>query len=501
MTQKYFKYALLVGNITAFVTTALLLIYVCITLYIAGCSPFTSHDLLLFLGILAITLFGGTFLVLRMNMKSLVLSARLDESTKRENEIQGKNRLLESEIAERRRVEDALMDSEERFRGIFENIHDIYYRADADDNLVMLSPSSTKLLGYDSTEELIGRPLRSFWFRPEERERFMMTLAENGSVNDYELALMKKDGTPFYVSTSSYFYYDSSGNRLGTEGICRDIADRKRAAEELRRAHDLLKGYSDKLEEEVYKRTREAHEAQLEAESANRAKSAFLTNMSHELKTPLTAVIGFSQAMLDSLCGPLSTKQAEYLDYIFRSGKHLHRLIDDILEMSTIEAGKMELDVGEFSVKDLIADSLLMFREKAKRHDVAVTSDIEEGLENIAADALKVKQVLCNLLSNALKFTPDGRKIHVRAESRSGGDFVEFSVQDSGIGISSEDQSRLFQPFTQLDSSYTKRYEGTGLGLSLCRKIVELHGGNIRFESEPGKGSTFYFTIPRNIRP
>ena len=248
------------------------------------------------------------------------------------------------------------------------------------------------------------------------------------------------------------------------------------------------------------KRTREAQEAQLQAESANRAKSEFLANMSHELRTPLNAVIGFSDAMIEGLCEPLSSKQSEYIDYINKGGKHLQGLIDDILDLSNIEAGKMELDISEFLLKDLVDSSILFFEEKTTCHGLKVTYKIEDGMESMTADAVKVRKVLCNLLSNAIKFTSDGGNVHIAAVLRDNGKFVEFSVEDSGLGISPTEQEKIFQPFTQLDSTYAKKHEGTGLGLSLCRKIVELHGGNIRVRSETGKGSFFYFTIPRLTR-
>ena len=420
------------------------------------------------------------------------------QAENKENRIHEKNVQLEAEIAERRRAEEALRDSEQRFRGIIENIRDIYYRADAEGNLIMISPSALKLLGYDSVEELIGRPLMSFWFYPEQRQQFLDLLESKGAVQDYETTIRRKDGSPLEVSANSYFYFDQAGKRLGTEGIIRDITRRKRVEEQLRNAHEMLMGYSVRLEQEVQERTKAALEAQQLAESANRAKSEFLTNMNHELKTPLNAVIGFSEAMLEGLSGQLTGRQAEYLDYIYRGGKHLQRLIDDILDLSRMEAGKMELEISEFLIKDIIDSSVFMFEEKAKRHALKLTSQVEHGIESINADPLMVKQILRNIISNAIKFTPVGGSIHVAAELHDNGEAVEFSVRDTGIGIAPEDQSKLFQPFTQIDSSYTKKYEGTGLGLCLCKQIVELHGGSIGVESEQGKGSTFYFTIPRH---
>ncbi len=275
------------------------------------------------------------------------------------------------------------------------------------------------------------------------------------------------------------------------------------------------------LNSELQQRRVEAEEAKLQADSASRAKSDFLANMSHELRTPLNAIIGFSEVMESGIAGPLNEKQKEYLGDVVESGKHLLSLINDILDLSKIEAGKMELDLSEFNLKELINGSLLMFKEKAMKHNIKVSSEIEEGIKTIIADARKIKQVLFNLLSNAMKFTPDGGSVSVKArlvnseqylvDSKrlftddysltTDRDFIEIVVEDTGIGISPEDQKRLFQPFQQLEAALTKKVAGTGLGLNLCKKFVELHGGKIRVESEAGKGSKFIFVIPSKAKP
>ncbi len=232
------------------------------------------------------------------------------------------------------------------------------------------------------------------------------------------------------------------------------------------------------------------------AEEANRAKSEFLANMSHELRTPLNAIIGFSEMMLEGLSDPLTAQQEDFVKDINSSGKHLLDLINDILDLSKIEAGKMELVLDGMSVKGLIDSCEGLFKEKAFEHEMKITYTISDGPESIIADGARLKQVLFNLIDNAIKFTPDGGKIDVLVSATTDNKCLLFSVKDSGIGISAEHQKLLFQPFKQLDSSYNKRYEGTGLGLNLCKKIVQLHGGRIWVESEQGKGSRFSFTIP-----
>jgi signal transduction histidine kinase len=250
------------------------------------------------------------------------------------------------------------------------------------------------------------------------------------------------------------------------------------------------------LNNELEMRKVEAEGARFMAESANRAKSEFLANMSHELRTPLNAIIGFSELMFSGMAGHMNEKQREYMGDIFKSGKHLLSLINDILDLSKIEAGKMEIETGRFDIKGLVEGSLMMFKEKAIKHDIYIKTGVEEGMGEITADGRKIKQVLINLLSNALKFTPDGGKVTVKAKRQ--GDYAEISVEDTGVGISAGDRQKLFMPFQQLGDTLTKNHQGTGLGLSLCKRLVEMHGGTIWVESEPGRGSRFAFTLPIN---
>ena len=227
---------------------------------------------------------------------------------------------------------------------------------------------------------------------------------------------------------------------------------------------------------------------------ASQHKSEFLANMSHELRTPLNAVIGFSEVLQEKLFGELNEKQDEYVDDILTSGRHLLSLINDILDLSKVEAGRMELEVTTFYLPDAIDNALLLIRERANRHAIKLDRVIDDRLGDYSGDERKVKQVLLNLLSNAVKFTPEGGQIKV--EARQGEESVIVSVIDTGIGIAKEDQEAIFEEFRQASGSYAQKREGTGLGLTLTRKFVEMHGGKIWVESELGKGSTFTFTLP-----
>jgi GAF domain-containing protein len=239
---------------------------------------------------------------------------------------------------------------------------------------------------------------------------------------------------------------------------------------------------------------REIEDKSRQIEAANQHKSEFLANMSHELRTPLNAIIGFSEVLSERLFGELNEKQAEYTDDILSSGRHLLSLINEILDLSKVEAGRMELEMATFDLPLAIDNARTFVRERATRHGITLDVTIDERLGDFVGDERKIKQILLNLLSNAVKFTPEGGRIGINA--RPVDHSVEISVTDTGIGIASEDQPKIFEEFRQVGSDYAHKVEGTGLGLTLAKKFVELHGGRIWVESEVGKGSTFVFTLP-----
>ncbi len=283
------------------------------------------------------------------------------------------------------------------------------------------------------------------------------------------------------------------------------------------------KGVEDrqaKLEEEK----RNLQIAKRAAEQASIAKSEFLANMSHELRTPLNHIIGFTELVVDKAAGDLTPQQEEYLGDVLSSSRHLLSLINDILDLSKVEAGKMELHLSEVNLRGILENSLVMFKEKALKHGLRISTDLDGIPKEIQADERKLKQIVYNLLSNAVKFTPDGGtillsarpllyrnqgwvtpnggRVEVPCHPAGAGDWVQIMVRDTGIGLKKEDWERIFVPFEQADNSATRKYQGSGLGLSLTKNFVELHGGWIWAKSDgEGRGSTFSFLIPVSPAP
>jgi signal transduction histidine kinase len=239
---------------------------------------------------------------------------------------------------------------------------------------------------------------------------------------------------------------------------------------------------------------RESEEKSRQLEVGSRHKSEFLANMSHELRAPLSAVIGYTEMLLERMFGELTGKQAQYLESILASSRHQLSLINDILDLSKVEAGRLELDLSTFHLPDVLDYALTLVRGPAARYGVALSLEVDQAVGAVTADERKVTQILLNLLSNALKFTPQGGQVAVKAVHADA--MVEVAVRDTGVGIAPADQAIIFEEFRQARGDDTRRHEGTGLGLTLARKFVLLHGGSIGVHSVPGNGSTFTFTLP-----
>jgi signal transduction histidine kinase len=287
--------------------------------------------------------------------------------------------------------------------------------------------------------------------------------------------------------------FDAGGNCTQLIGTVHDITERKRAEEELR-------AIQASLELRVIERTAELAAAKDRAESADRVKSAFLATMSHELRTPLNSIIGFTGLLLQGLAGPLNAEQAKQLGMVKKSGHHLLALINDVLDISKIEAGQVEIANVPFDLPESIQKVLLTMKPLANKKQLPLIAQIAPDVRQITSDRRRIEQILLNLLSNAIKFTERG-EVTLTAEITPGAHHVphpavRISVADTGIGIKRENLDKLFQPFRQLDTGLTRQHEGTGLGLAICKRLVERLGGTITVESEWGKGSTFECVLP-----
>ncbi len=344
---------------------------------------------------------------------------------------------------------------------------------DVDGRIEYVNPKFSETTGY-TPEEVYGRNPRLLKAgdQPESFYRGLWETILSGGEWRGEFCNKKKDGELYWELASISPIRGEHGGITHFVAIKEDITERKHAAWELEQA------------------TRDA-------EAANQAKSEFLANMSHELRTPLNAVIGFSEVLQDGTFGELNDRQQRYVGNILDSGRHLLALINDILDLSKVEAGKMELQLGDVDVSRTLFESLVFVQESAQRHRIHLQTTLSDDVNasTVRADERKLKQILYNLLSNAVKFTADGGTVEIAGELRD--EELRIRVSDSGIGIAPEHLQRVFDEFEQIDSSYAKPQQGTGLGLALTRRMVELHGGRIWAESEgEGKGSAFTFTIP-----
>lgn len=339
--------------------------------------------------------------------------------------------------------------------------------------LIELVSDGIRNLGYHPKELTSGHIWYQDIVHPEDRERVQNELKGKieESENDFqqEYRILTKSGEVRWVDERTLIKRNSKGNILSLQGIIFDITGSKEAESAL-------------------------VEAKMMAESANRTKSQFLANMSHELRTPLNSIIGFSDILASELFAELDQKQKQYASNINRSGRHLLNIINDILDISKIEAGKMDMNTETFRISELLLELMQIMEPLAKHKDIRLFTAAQGPDCEIHADKLKIRQVMYNLLSNAIKFTPLGGSVEVIMDCNA--NEMSVSVKDNGIGISDLQQKELFKPFKQLDPDINRAYEGTGLGLVLVKKFVEMHGGRVWVQSSPGKGSVFTFVIP-----
>ncbi len=381
------------------------------------------------------------------------------------------------------------MHLEQRFRELLEAAPDAIMQVDAEGRIILLNRVTEDMFGY-TRDELLGQPVEVLI--PQElhgrhaghRAQYQRNPMTRSMGSGLTLEGVRKDGSRFPVEISLSPSATEEGFRV--TAIIRDTTERRMAEDRLRKVREE---YTQRLAET----NAELEMTNRELERANRLKTDFLASMSHELRTPLHTIIGFSELLAEELEGPLNPKQQRFVQHIHKDSLHLLELINDVLDISKIEADRLELRPETFDLTALVAESLATIRSlaEAKSHTLETALDVPTAVE---ADRLRIKQVLVNLLSNAIKFTPEGGKI--RVEARVQEPFLVVSVADTGIGIPNEEQDFIFDKFHQVGATTKGVREGTGLGLAITKHLVEQHGGTIRVESRPRHGSTFLFTLP-----
>jgi PAS domain S-box-containing protein len=377
-----------------------------------------------------------------------------------------------------KQVVAALRESQEKLRQMFESVTDAISVIDLNGIITEVNQRTVEMHGFASRDELLGRSAFEL-VAPRDYERVatnMRRAIKEGTVRGMEYTLLRADGSEFPGELSTSILKDAAGNWIGHITIARDITERKRMEQEIQNMNEHLKLQNKELEK------------------ASRAKSDFLARMSHELRTPLNVVMGFAELMLDQVPGEVNEEQRHCLDDILTSSRDLLGLINEVLDLSKVEAGKVKFRRRNIALPEVVKSVTSAMMAVLSQRKQSLDVDLDDGLPLVQADEARLRQVLFNLLSNASNFTPNRGKIRIETSGKDG--WCQVSVSDNGIGIKEGDLKQIFDPFYQADSSMTREKKGTGLGLTLVKEIVEMHGGQIWVESKYGKGSRFTFTLP-----
>lgn len=438
----------------------------------------------------------------RLQILNLLLSTydaaieRTKEMIRAQEELLGINRLLgeanlrlKQEIGEREKAEQDLRESEVRLRSIVDNMAAFVGEMSPDGVLTEINHTALSITGL-RREDVIGKRLdETSWFSHspavQAQTREDIERAQRGETVRHDVSACLADGTLLPIDFMLTPVHDAKGRVVKLIPSAVDITERKRSEAGMRESENRLQDLNKNLDN-----------ANAQLAQGSKLKDEFLANMSHELRTPLNAILGLSEALLEQVSGTLTPRQVKSISTISNSGAHLLSLINDILDLSKVEAGKMELNLDTVNVQEFCESCLVFVRTQAMRKHIGLAFEHDGRVATFSADPKRLKQILVNLLTNAVKFTPDGGRIGLALAAPEGGDILRFTVWDTGLGIAAEDAARLFKAFTQIDSGLSRGQEGTGLGLAMVAKLVELHGGSVTLESEPGKGSRFTVSLP-----
>ncbi|WP_321418488.1 ATP-binding protein [uncultured Desulfobacter sp.] len=405
------------------------------------------------------------------------------------------------DVSDQKRLEETLSESERKYREVVTLANSIILRWTPDGRITFLNEFGQKFFDYteeeivgqhllgtivpdiDSSRRSLGEMLKEI---PKNPQKFEQNINENKLSN----------GDRVWIDWRNRVLFDEQGLAIEILSIGADITHLKKAEESIRRLNDELHFHAKTLEKRVDERTAELVVAKEQAESADRLKSSFLAAMSHELRTPLNSIIGFTGILLQKLAGPLNEEQQKQLRMVQNSSRHLLALINDVLDISKIEADQLKLSFSTFALAQSIEGMMKLVTPLAEKKGLDLRLDIADDVETVTTDQRRLEQVILNLLNNGVKFTEKG---YVRISCRIKNNYYLISVSDTGTGIKSEELSGLFQPFHQIDTGLTRKHEGTGLGLFISKKLLELMGGTIDVESEWGKGSTFTICLPQTL--
>jgi PAS domain S-box-containing protein len=386
--------------------------------------------------------------------------------------------------------------AESRFRNLLEAAPDAIVEVDDDGKIMLLNKAAEDMFGY-SRVELMGQPIEVLV--PEAmrgaHRRYRTAYSAHPLTRPMgtglELKAQRKDGTLFPVEISLSPNRTEESSRV--IALVRNISERKAAEDERKQAEDKIRAIREEYTAELAAQNEQLELRNREVEKANRLKSEFLASMSHELRTPLHTIIGFSELVLEETEGPLDPKYKRFMGHILQDSRHLLELINEILDLSKIEAGQLKLQVDSFDFHECVSEVVAGVWQQAEAKNISLQNQ-NRFRDSLKADRLRVKEILYNLLSNAIKFTPVGGSVWIESSARDGR--LQVTVGDTGIGIAQHEQAAIFENFYQVGDTTRGVREGTGLGLPITKKLVELHGGRIWLESQPGSGSRFSFVLP-----